>query len=38
MTAKEGDMISCPVNDMQDIYVIRREIFETSYEPCDISC
>lgn len=34
MTAKEGDMISCPVEDMEDIYVIKKEIFDLTYELC----
>lgn len=35
MTAKKGDMLAFPVDDMQDIYVIERNIFGTSYEPLD---
>lgn len=32
MTAKEGDMLSCPVGDMEDVYVIKRDIFNSTYE------
>lgn len=31
MTAKQGDMLCCPVEDKQDIYVINNEIFKESY-------
>lgn len=32
MKGNEGDMIACPENDDKDFYIIKRDIFEITYE------